>query len=181
MTYVPIIPHIPGSGEGAEATKPLWLKLEEGETYLRAYSGSRLQARSKIMVLIGLLVLGLGFGVFFFLRASSGGASIELPGRSWLVLSVLVINLIAVIAIMAAKRAGVSAYLTTKMLIVRGPQGFAGVKLADITAIKHDDGKLTVYSKHQHEPVARLAVADLEKATAELAAYCHKAGAKLQQ
>jgi hypothetical protein len=193
MTYVPIIPHVPIGGGGAAGgppAKPPWLKLEEGEVFVRAYGpGAQRTKRSIAAIAIGLLVM-FGLGLYnFFLAAKPD--TVEAVGKAgdsapWIAISVgviLVLNVGVLIAIKASRRAKAEAYLTSKMLIIRQGKDYAGVRLADITAIKPGAGAdkrtLVVFARSADGPVAQLPVEDPAAALAELAAYSKAEGAKL--
>lgn len=194
MTYVPIIPHVPIGGGGAQGGppgKPPWLKLEEGEVFVRAYGAGASTAKRPVVAILAGLVITLGLGAFnFYIFAKPDTLeAVRQTDKStpWIAIAVgliLVINLGFLIAMKAAKRRKAEAYLTSKMLIVKSGQGFAGVRLADLSAIKPGTGAeqnmLIVQARTAQQPVARLPVEDPAAALAELTAYSKAQGAKLQ-
>jgi len=193
MTYVPFVPHVPfgSGGSGGPAGKPPWLKLEEGEVYVRAYGGSAARARRPLIaILIGLVILA-GLGVFSFAIFSQRSAPVQqiAPDESvpWIAIAtgaILILNAGVLIAVKMSRSGKAAAYLTSKMLIVKSGQDYAGVRLADITAIEAGSGAeqnvLIVRARTAQQPVARLPVTDLAAARVELTAYSKAAGAKLQ-
>ena len=85
----------------------------------------------------------------------------------WIAIAVgamLILNVGILIAVKASRRAKAEAYLTSKMLIVKRGQEYAGIRLADITKIGSEGGgklaELVVYARTAQGPVARLPVAD---------------------
>lgn len=194
MTFVPIVPHI--SGRSAQirgpAAKPSWLRLESGEVFVRAYgAGSACAKQGRVIAIaIGLAVMvALGVLNFAFVSQRTATPVAAPPDSSypWISIAIgaiLVINVAVVVAIKAARRGKAAAYLTTKMLVVRQGKDYAGVPLADISAILQgtgaDQGKLVVKTRTAQQPVAWLPVAQPAADLAELVAYSKAAGAKLQ-
>jgi len=190
MTYIPIIPHVP-MGAGGSQGKPPWLKLEDGEVFVRAYGGSAARARRPaIAILAGLVVLA-GLGVFLFVSTSqqSAPAVQDVPDQAfpWIAIAtgaILILNAGVLIAVKLSRSGKAAAYLTNKMLIVKSGRDYAGIRLSDITAIQQGAGAqqntLIVHARTSQGPVAQLPVDNPDSAVAELTAYSKAAGAKLQ-
>jgi len=184
---VPII----SGGAGGPAGKPPWLKLEQGEVFVRAYGTPVARPRRNIAAIaIGLLV-AFGFGILNFVQfgKSQAPAAASQPDSPvpWIAIAVgaiVVLNLVVLVAVAAARKRKAAAYLTTRMLIVKSGRDYAGVRLSDITAIQRGSGTeqqmLIVRARTANQPVALLPVADPDVALAELTAYSKAAGAKLQ-
>ncbi|MBN2082738.1 hypothetical protein JW859_11120 [bacterium] len=180
MTFIPIVPFVQRSDQDISRMKPGWLKLEADEIFVRAYGGGpKKHVLSKVLTLLGTVILGLAIFFATMYRGSLMANGLGPGAIQWIIFGVLVMNVIVVV-ILAATKARQAAYLTTKMLIVHGPKGYFGINLAEITTLRPLEGRLAVFTRGKHEPVAALTVSDLAQATAELAAYCQSAGAKLQ-
>jgi hypothetical protein len=194
MTYVPIIPHVPvgsGGSDGGPRGKPPWLKLEEGEVFVRAYGAAAGGGKRPIVaVAIGLVVMA-GMGLFNLCRFAKPEAlkAVSQSDNSvpWIAIAVaiiLVVNIGFVVAIKAAKQRKAEAYLTSKMLIVKSGKEFAGVPLADISAVQLGTGAarntLIVHARTAQGPVAQLPVENPDAGLTELIAYSKAAGANLK-
>lgn len=190
MTFVPIVPVVVTRKK--QGGKPSWLKLEKDEAFVRSYGAAPAERAARPLAAVAaalVLTAGLGVFAFAFMTKPATQAAVSQPGDPgpWIAVAVaviLVVNVGIVVAMKAAaKGQKADAYLTSKMLIVRSGKDYAGVRLADITAIQLGSGTeqntLVVYTRTAQQPVTRLPVTDPAAALAELTAYSKAAGAKL--
>jgi len=152
---------------------PAWLKLERGEELLASYRGKQI-AEVVIYAVFGVLILGT---VVLLVARAIGGSGHDIGG----ILTSLG-GTAAGLVLSLAQLKKTQLHVTSKMLIFAEGKKAAGVPLADVTALKPEDGSrwtIGIYARGQVKPIGKITVLNPEQVLAELAGYCRRGGARL--
>jgi hypothetical protein len=140
--------------------KPDWLKLDPDEEFVRAYTGAA--TRQMVAGIVG-AVVSIQAAIFgsIFSGPKPGSESGDSSPAVWIIASVVVALLIAIIGIGIVKLRGMGAvYLTTKALVFRHRGEWTALLLSNVSRVERIGmlGKyqVLVYSDHDAKPLIRI-------------------------